>query len=65
VQSRTSNTPEKIPLTYIGRVYEKPKLVDISKQQEKGFGEVCSYGRGDALCFNGSPAIGCDVICGG
>jgi len=49
----------------MGLVYEKPKLVDISKQQERGSGEVCSYGSGDVLCFNGSTAGGCDVGSGG
>jgi hypothetical protein len=46
--------------------YEKPKLVDISKQQERGSGgTTCSGGSGDVLCFNGSTAGGCDVGSGG
>jgi len=39
--------------------YEKPKLVDISKQQERGSGgTTCSGGSGNLTCTNGGGAEG-------
>jgi hypothetical protein len=42
--------------------YEKPHIVDLSRQSEKGFGEACSDGSGEATnCYTGPTAgIACD-----
>ena len=44
---------------YPNMAYEKPKLVDISKQQERGSGgPTCSGGSGNLTCTNGGGAEG-------
>jgi hypothetical protein len=42
--------------------YEKPHIVDLSGQSEKGFGSACSDGSGDtANCYTGPTAqLACD-----
>lgn len=38
--------------------YEKPKLIDLSGQEQKGFGEACSVGSGNTVCTDGTGAQG-------
>ena len=42
--------------------YEKPVIIDLSRQSEKGFGFACSDGSGEtANCYTGPTAeLACD-----
>jgi len=50
-------------------VYEKPKLIDLNEQSEKGHGQarLCAVGSGAlGMCQNGSTAgVGCGMGSGG